>query len=251
MLSSDYNRKISKEIKDINEAFIRHSRKTDTEPHIMEAKNKGEEREKMLRKGIQPLYDSNVVGSGIVSDFASFFGLGKNEAPNVATAHMRRGLGKKTKKGKGEELVKDLVLDIEGGKKHRRRRKGKGTDLEGNGFLSSALDAIGLGQEETTDDLEGRGVISSLASALGLGKGDLKGGMSIRDQLTLSKKDKELRSILKDIKSGKIGPTVVKSTVGGKKKKSSKWIEHVKKYAKKHNIKYSEALSKARSSYKA
>jgi len=28
------------------------------------------------------------------------------------------------------------------------------------------------------------------------------------------------------------------------------WIEHVKKYAKEHNISYGEAISKARSSYK-
>lgn len=36
---------------------------------------------------------------------------------------------------------------------------------------------------------------------------------------------------------------------GGKKKKSSKWITHVKAYAKTHKCTYGEALKKAKSTY--
>jgi hypothetical protein len=48
----------------------------------------------------------------------------------------------------------------------------------------------------------------------------------------------------------KVGNPYGGSTVGGKKKKGTNpWIAHVKKYAKEHNISYSEAIKKAGASY--
>lgn len=52
--------------------------------------------------------------------------------------------------------------------------------------------------------------------------------------------------------SGKGKKKGVVSVGAGTKKgaKHNPWIQHVKAYAKKHNIKYSEAISKAKSSYR-
>ena len=81
--------------------------------------------------------------------------------------------------------------------------------------------------------------------------------------------DSAQRSFLRGIKSGprsvksgvitgvktmeSMGQTAVKSLPRFSKKKGGKkgsWIAHVKKYAKQHNMKYGEALSKAGPSYK-
>jgi hypothetical protein len=38
--------------------------------------------------------------------------------------------------------------------------------------------------------------------------------------------------------------------MGGGVKKPSSWIEHIKNYAKEHNISYKEAMTKGKASYK-
>jgi hypothetical protein len=80
-------------------------------------------------------------------------------------------------------------------------------------------------------DLEGSGMLSSLLGAVGLGK---EGGVS-----TGGKKKRG------GLSTG--GMATGGMATGGAK---SKWINHVKAYAKKHNVSYKEAMQKAKASYK-
>jgi hypothetical protein len=237
MLSTDYNKRIAEQTEAITRRYIHNDRVRSNdylgdETAVYHGQNRGE----MLRHGLRPLYDGqnlDLKGAGFLSGLAGMLGLGQateEEQATTANALVRRGMGKYGMFGLGEAKAKSKS----------KGKKGK----KGSGILSDVLGSIGLGEtEDKIDDLEGSGILSGLLGAVGLGQGNLEGGMSLYDSLTLSKKDKDMRSLINDIKSGKLG--------NGKKKKSSKWIEHVKAYAKKHNLKYSEALKKAKASYKA
>jgi len=131
-----------------------------------------------------------------------------------------------------------------GGMETGGRRVGRPCKKSGSGVLSSLLGAVGLGKEgekmatggmETggcrrgrpcKKNIDGSGMLSSLLGAVGLGK---EGGVS-----TGGKK-----------KRG--GLSTGGMATGGAK---SKWINHVKAYAKKHNVSYKEAMQKAKASYK-
>jgi len=247
MLSTDYNKRIAEQTEAITSRYI-HNDRVRSNDYLGDetAVHHGQNRGEMLRHGLRPLYDGqnlDLKGAGFLSGLAGMLGLGQateEELAATANALVRRGMGKYGMFGLGEAKAKS---------------KGK-KDKKGSGTLSDLFNRGRLGQGETEDkidDLEGGGILSGLLGAVGLGEGDLEGGMSLYDSLTLSKKDKDIRSILKDIKSGKLGDRQVgyNNVKGGKKKKSSKLIEHVKAYAKKHNLKYPEALKKARASYKA
>jgi hypothetical protein len=242
MLSTDYNKKIASQVNEINKRYITSNILTNREPTILNYKPQGQDYDAMLRTGNRLIYDPKLEGSGIFSDLLGSIGLG---AKNVATTNMRRGLGKKRiHKAKGETNIEgngifsDLLGSIGLGKSKKRIHKGKGK-----------YGMFGLGKNDKKDD-----IIEDIEG------GNIEGGMSVATFLsraTESKRDKNLRNIMKDLKDGKFNnpPTVVKSTVGpdyrgGVKKKESNWIKHVKAYAKKHNMKYNEALKEAGKTFK-
>ena len=89
---------------------------------------------------------------------------------------------------------------------------------------------------------------------------------AMKNKKSLTKAQKSFLNTIREspgsVKSGVItgvktmesmGQTAIKSLPRFSKKKGGKkgsWIAHVKKYAKQHNMKYGEALSKAGPSYK-
>ena len=91
-----------------------------------------------------------------------------------------------------------------------------------------------------------------------------KSAMGKKKRLSTAQKSflKTIRETPGSVKSGvitgvktaeKLGESAVKSLPRFSKKKGGKkgsWIAHVKKYAKAHNMKYGQALSKAGPSYK-
>ena len=118
--------------------------------------------------------------------------------------------------GLGEDLL--MAQPVEGG----RRRRG-GADL-----LVEEPQVEGGRRRR-----RGKGILSGLLGSIGLGMPEgpqqpLEGGRRRR---------------------GKGDPVVAE---GKKKKAPSKWIMHCKEYAKKHNLKYNEALKdpKCRMSYR-
>ena len=141
----------------------------------------------------------------------------------------------------------------------------------------------GKGEVEPVDyNMEGSGIISGLLSTIGLGKGGAEmpatgGRRHNKSKIIKGKGEAEpieieqvpnmegsgiLSGLLSDIGLGKKTKGIKKSmgkgindmnarVVGGKKKPSA-WIMHVKAYAKKHGMKYPEALkdAKCKASYK-
>jgi hypothetical protein len=219
--------------------------------------------------------NAEMEGSGIFDDIGEFVGNVKNVLPLAALV----GIGKKKssidnrprKAGSvGVQAMAENKNALTGGKKRGRPSKKK---MEAGGPLSGLLGAIGLGEEMAGEEMAGGkkrgrpskkkmeagGPLSGLLGAIGLGE-EMAGG---KKRGRSSKKKMEAAGIFDDILStvGKVvkttadvAPDAVKliKMVKGGAKKSSRWIDHVKAYSKKHNMKYSECLkdAKCKSSYK-
>jgi len=245
MDNNSYNRKIRDEVQAINNKYIR------------DAESQG-----------SLVKDMNITKNTLegVGRGGSYLGrpVGGMATGGMATGGKKRGRPSKKNMAGGDWFddaigiatkVAPLVFGIgskkggvsTGGMETGGCRRGRPCkkNIDGSGMLSSLLGAVGLGKEgematggmETGGrrhrggkmrdlDLEGSGMLSSLLGAVGLGK---EGGVS-----TGGKK-----------KRG--GLSTGGMATGGAK---SKWINHVKAYAKKHNVSYKEAMQKAKASYK-
>ena len=121
--------------------------------------------------------------------------------------------------------IDSALSEIEGGKRHRRRRMRGGAELEGGrrsrSRSRSRRSRRRLGGGSTTAQ-----VAAAVAEVIAP---VLEGGRRKRRRM-----------------SG--GEDV--SLSGGKRRRSA-WVNHVMAYAKKHNIPYGEAMTKARASWKS
>ena len=208
---------------------------------------------------------SGNVAAGIFDDIGDFVGNVKNVLPLAAMI----GIGKKGKRGRprkagavGVEAMAENKNALTGGKRRPGRPRKAG------GPISGLLGAFGLGKDMEAGKKRGRprkagGPISGLLGAFGLGK-DMEAG---KKRGRPRKAGMEAGGLFDDI-LGTVGK-VVKTTadvapdavklfkmVKGKGAKccggASQWINHVKAFAKKHNMSYRDALKDARckSSYK-
>lgn len=128
-----------------------------------------------------------------------------------------------------------------GGRRHRKMG-GIGTGGISTGGLSRKLlgaRAVGSGYAE----LEGAGFFDDVLEGIGNVGKLVDKGLDIGDKLGLLKKGKG-----KMAKKGGIGTGGIST---GGKRGASKWVEHVKAFAKKHNISYKDALKQAKASYRA
>ena len=202
-------------------------------------------------------------GEGILSSVLGAIGLGK-EAGAMSGGAMSGGMRRK---------MTTIPYNTTGGAMSggRRGRKPKAMK-EGEGILSGVLGAIGLGKEAgamsggrrrrmragvstggaMTGGRRKRGGIQTggLARAVGSGMGELEGSGFFDD--VLDKVSSIAGTVKKGVDIGKdLGLIKGKGrkragvSTGGKRG-ASKWIEHVKAHAKKHGMKYNEALKDPR-----
>jgi hypothetical protein len=283
MFSNAYNRKIADEVYQLNKKFIQHQKRvgramTGGADYMVDDNMVGsgwfDDMTSGISKGINTVLGP--VGQ-VASILTPFMGLGKVGRPRKgkgmtggamvgsAMTGGKRKVGR-PRKGKGltggAELL-NQVQKMDGGKrKAGRPRKVKG-GMEGEGIFSSLLDKIGLGEGEMDDmeggkrrkkavyrrklgkgEMEGEGIFSGLLSKIGLGEGeDMEGG---KRKAGRPRKGKGMTG------GAMTGGMAGRAVVGSGRKKTSPWIAHVKAYAKKHNMKYNEALKdpKCRASYK-
>jgi hypothetical protein len=225
MFSTDYNRKIADQVNKINEGFIKHSKRVGRSGGGL-LNVAGVDKTLLAR----PVGGAKMEGDGFFGDIwdgvKSIFG---GAIPAELLEDMPEGGRKKRmgkKKGTGlyeqDDLMEDEPVEAKpvGGKK--KGKKGGCMDCkEGGNILDDLVDDIGkiapliaLGKPK-----KGKGVSGGGTSGAGVSGGAGTSGAG----------------------------------VSGGAKKSSAWIKHVKMYAKKHNIKYGDALSDPRCSatYKA
>ena len=105
-------------------------------------------------------------------------------------------------------------------------KKGKGKKTGSALFKTSPVVPLDVKSGNPPSEEQIEGIHDFKEEPMGKGKKGKKGGM---------------------IKSEMKGSTF---SGGAKTRKPNKWIEHVKDYAKKHNVKYSEAIKLAKASYK-
>ena len=128
--------------------------------------------------------------------------------------------------------IDTALKEIEGGKRsrHRRRRMGGGADLEGGRRSRSRSRSRRSRSRRSHRRLGGGATDSAVAAAVAeVIAPVLEGGRRRR-------------------RSMRGGEDV--SLSGGKRRRSA-WVNHVMAYAKKHNIPYGEAMTKARASWKS
>ena len=134
----------------------------------------------------------------------------------------------------------------------RRRRMRKGGIITGGistGGLSRKLlgaRAVGSGYAE----LEGAGFFDDVLEGIGNVGKLVNTGVDVADKLGLLKKGKG-RKMAGAISTGGRKKKMAGAISTGGKRGASKWIQHVKMYAKKHNVSYKDALKQAKASYKA
>jgi hypothetical protein len=257
MFDTPYNRKIAQEVLNINKKYIKHAEQEGQLVSDSKMKSNVMRRKELLK------------GDGIFSSLLSKIGLG--EGP-VAGA-IAEGRRKKHLKKMGGNWVDDMTSGISQGmnallgpigavassvapllpllgvgKKQRRiRYKPKimglgdsiGNPVEGSGIFSSLLSDIGLGKPTRTRKArkgKGEPVLNQVQEG---GRRRVRRGGAL---LTV-----EGRAMEGGRRKGK-----GEEMMAGKKRKPSKWIEHVKSYSKKHNMKYNESLKdpNCRASYK-
>ena len=225
MLSSEYNQKIGNQLGQLNQRFVASIQEPSMEMLMPAGQNTSEK----YREGLTPLYDNqDLTGSGLF-DMISKKMLGSKVYDHQ---HGRGYSGKgwfKDLTGVGQE--QDCVEK----KPKKTKKPKKSEDLQGDGLISSIAGIFGLGEQEDekpiirananfrsgagkkSSELKGDGLISSLAGMLGLGE----------------EKEKKKKTKSKRKTSGRTSP----------------WIEHVKNYAKTHNVTYKQAMSLASKTY--
>jgi hypothetical protein len=187
-------------------------------------------------------------GSGIFDDIGDFVGNVKKVLPLASLIGIGKKGGKRRKGGLvGVDAMAEQKNLLTGGKRRRGRpcKSTRKAGLEGQGILSGILGSIGLGEDmeggkrrrgrprksTRKAGLEGEGLFDDILSNV---------GKVVKTAVDIAPHAKDLYKSFKG--KGR--------QAGVKKAGASKWIQHVKAYAKKHNIPYNEALKKASSSYK-
>ena len=242
MFSNAYNKKIADEVFKLNKKFIEHQRRVgramvSDANYMMEGGNWVDDMTSGISQGMNAVLGPIGAVAQNVAPFLPLLGLGKRKKagrPRKVGGAMGREVGsgmtggistggKRKKAGRPRKMKGGMESeDMEGGKRKKagRPRKMKG-GMEGEGIFSSLLSKIGLGEGESeeSEDME-----------------DMEGGKR--------KKAGRPRKMGKGATGG--------AETGGAKKPVSKWIAHVKAYAKKYKMKYNEALKdpKCRASYK-
>jgi len=242
MFSNAYNKKIADDVFKLNKKFIEHSKRVGRTmsggaDYMMEGGNWIDDMTSGISQGMNAVLGPISAVAQNVAPLLPLLAAGKPRKagrPRKVAKGMTGGAvvgsgstGGKRKAGRPRKVAKGIVEEPvlnekEGGKKKkagRPRKVAKG--MEGEGIFSSLLSKIGLGEgEEMVNEVEG------------------------------GKKRKGLKKAGRPRK-GK-GITGGAETGGAKKKPVSKWIEHVKAFAKKHKMKYNEALKdpRCKSSYK-
>lgn len=251
MFDTPYNRKIAEEVLNINRKYIKHAEEEGQLVSDNKMKSNVARKKELLK------------GDGIFSSLLSKIGLG--EGP-VAGA-IAEGRKKKHLKKMGGNWVDDMTSGIS---------QGMSALLGPIGAVASnvapLLPLLGVGKKQRKprtlrykpklmglgDSVEGSGIFSSLLSDIGLGKpakGRKGKGEPVLNQVQEGGRRRRGGAILslegKTVEGGRRRKGKGEEMMGGKRK-PSKWIEHVKSYSKKHNMKYNEALKdpNCRASYK-
>jgi len=184
-------------------------------------------------------------GGGFFDDIASTVQSAVKLAPLLALGKEKKQRGRPRKGGaialnKREE---NFSTPVRAGRRHRGGIGTGGIGTGGKLGLSRKLlkaRAVGSGMAE----LEGAGFFDDVLEGISNTAKVVTKGVDLADKLGLLKKGKG--------KKVKRGGLVTGGVSTGGKKGASKWISHVKAYAKKHNIKYNEALKdpKCKASYR-
>lgn len=222
-------------------------------------------------------------GAGILSSVLGAIGLGKeggaitggmrrkmttipyNTTGGAMTGGRRRGRPAKAMKGEGilSGVLGAIGLGKEGGVSTGGRRRRAGVSTGGMSMMDRSanfMHSLGLGKEggAMTGGRRKRGGIQTggLARAVGSGMGELEGSGFFDD--VLDKVSSIAGTVKKGVEIGKdLGLIKGKGrkragvSTGGKRG-SSPWIAHIKAHAKKHGMKYNEALKdpRAKASYR-
>jgi hypothetical protein len=191
MLDTDYNRKISNQIEEINRKYISHARKIGlgTQKGLLRVVGGSAYQNELnvdrvggarrrVGRAITGGEETQMEGEGIFSGLLSDIGLGKKKGKGETGAGSTGG---RRRRGKGETGAGNEE-PVEGG---RRRRRGKGET--GAGIFSGLLSDIGLGKKGKGEPIlnqvqeggrrrrrgkgeTGAGIFSGLLSDIGLGK---------------------------------------------------------------------------------
>lgn len=242
MFSTDYNRKIAEQVNKINQDFIKHSKRVNRSGGGL--LNIAEVDKTALGRpvgGSRDLPDDDLEGGNIFKDIfhgiKSIFGgnIPEELLNDVEGGRKKKYVKKNLKKGKGIYETDDLMEKPEGGRKKKGKKGGvappevveggkKKRGKKGGNFLDDLVDDVGK--------------VAPILPLIALGKPKKavkKGGvLGIKAPSTFY--------------SDKVSNNPFK---GGKK--TSKWIEHVKKFARDNKLKYNEALKdpKCKASYKS
>jgi hypothetical protein len=228
MFSTDYNRKITEQVNKINEDFIKHSKRVGRVGGGL--LNVASVDKTLLAR---PVGGAKMEGDGFFGDI--WDGIKKVFGGAIPAELVEEEMpeGGKKKKGKGLYTSKKLMKGVpEGLKIKNMRKKGKGLYEQDDLMEDEPVEAEPVG---------GRKKKGKKGGCM-----DCKEGGNILDDLV-----DDIGKVAPLIALGK--PKKGKGMSGGVAKKSSPWIEHVKMYAKKHNMKYGDALgdAKCRATYKA
>jgi hypothetical protein len=241
MFSTDYNRKIAEQVNQINEDFIKHSKRVNRMGGGGLLNVADVEKTALGRPvgGNSPQYlEGGNIFKDIFHGIKSIFG---GSIPDELLQDIPEGGKKKVvkKKGKGIYEEDDLMEDepVEGGRKKYKKKGKKGGVAFPEVVEGGKKKRVKKGGNFLDDLVDDVGKVAPLLPLIALGKpkkGVKKGGiLGIKAPSTFY--------------SDKVSNNPFK---GGKK--TSKWIEHVKKFARDNKLKYNEALKhpKVKSSYK-
>jgi len=182
------------------------------------------------RRGRPSKKDKQMMASGFFDDMVS--GISQGFAMPFQLANKVLG-GKKSKEDKEGGLIKIAKGKAHYGKQSISVKSGNGVGR-----------AVGCGNA----GMEGAGIFDDIGSFVG----NVKKVLPLAAMVGIGKKGGKRG---RPRKAGNVGVEAMaehRNALTGGAKKSSKWIDHVKAYAKKHNMKYSECLkdAKCKSSYK-
>lgn len=280
MENSPYNQKIAEQLREINNRFLLNQDLTGkqvmedaqvplTKPNVSYGKGKSGGLIKTKVGGVRAL--GRAIGSGM----AEMEGMGlmgedkkKRGRPRKAgavgvdaMAQQKNLLTGGAVGSLGSLLSPELMADFAKLKKGGKRGRKPKAEVVAGGPIGTFANMLGLGKEEkVAGRRRGRkpkvvagGPIGTFANMLGLGKEEKKAGGFFDDVIS---------SVGHAVKTAaEVAPEAIKlaKLVRGKGKKQtgakggakkSSWVDHVKSYAKKHNISYKDALKKAGTSYK-
>lgn len=227
-----YNEKIQKQLKSINEIYLKHQDETGKQ---------------VLESNKIPLVHSlsNYKGTGFLSSLLGNIGLGKGEEEEEV----------EVKKKRGRPAKKPLIIGNGNGLKSRPIGSGKeDTNLglfkyekEGSGILSGPTKKTMLaGSTGTVAHSEKLNLLTGQGKRGRPSKKTMVAGNFFDDIVNT------VGNVVKNVVE--VAPaaiSLISKLKGGKKvagqklkggKKTSPWIEHLKAYSKKHKMKYSECL---------